>query len=78
MMKTRRMHCSPRGEVSLLEGPLWFDFHSLVLGLQSLESDLSQHPRAGCSETGLGCWWAPVPSVGPQCYCGYYYSYKQQ
>lgn len=77
-MKKKRMHCSPRGEVSLLEGPSQFGSHFLVFGLQSLGFDLSQHPRTGCSEAGLGYCWAPGPSAGPQCYCGYYYSCKQQ
>lgn len=77
-MKKKRMRCSPRGEVSLLEGPSSFGCRFLVFGLQNLGFDLSRCPKTGYSGAGLGYWWAPGPSVGPQCYCGYYYSCKQQ
>lgn len=75
-MRTKTMRCFPRVEVSLLEGPSLFGCHFQVFGLQSLGLDLS--PRTSSPGAGLGYLRAPDPSVGPQCYCGYYYSCKQQ
>lgn len=73
-----RSRCSPRAGGALLEGPRRSGCRFLVSGLQSRASDWSRCPRAGYSGSGSGCCWAPGPSAGPQCYCGYYYSCKQQ